>query len=48
MKSWIENNQRHCDREFAIEYGIIEAGDTTTTCKLYFDEYIYIKEDSND
>lgn len=43
MKStWIENNERHCTRQFAIEHGIIAANDTTTTCKLWWDEYITI------
>ena len=36
------NNQRHCTRAFAIEQGIIQPDDTTTDCKLWWDEYIYI------
>lgn len=44
MRTWLENNERHCDRDFAIKYNIIEPGDTTTTCKLDSDEYIYIHD----
>lgn len=36
------NNQRHCTREEAIELNIIQPDDTTTDCKLWWDEYIYI------
>ena len=39
---WTENNKRHCTRQYAIERGIIKAGDSSTTCKLWWDEYIYI------
>ena len=39
---WIENNERHCTRQFAVERGIIGATDTTTAEKLWWDEYIYI------
>lgn len=35
------NNQRHCTKTEAIELGIIQPDDTTT-CKLCWDEYIYI------
>lgn len=40
--TWVENNERHCTRQFAIEHGIIDANDTVTTCKLWWDEYIII------
>lgn len=38
---WVENNERHCTREFAVQAGIIKASEKVA-CKLWFDEYIHI------
>lgn len=46
VKHWMENNERHCTRAFAICHGMIAEDDTTTTCVQWWDEYMYIHDDT--